>query len=252
MSTWLLYLIVNGQCSPRVKIWAIWSSRLPKTVTGNLGNNKFHVNVHANMLVEYSTISFKTFYLQGMSNKQIDDLINVLLEIEADYYWSHKKIIVCLNLPKKDIGKGIRYEREINTLMPTWLLYQIVNGQCSPRVKICAIWSTRLPKTVTAILANNKFHVNIHANMLVESFHNKLKTFYLQWLSNKQIDDVIDVLLEIEVDYYWSHKNIIVSLNVPTKDIGRDIRYEREINTLMPTWLLYQIVNGQCSPRVKI
>ena len=88
--------------------------------------------------------------------------------------------------------------------------------------------------------------------MLVESFHNKLKTFYFQWLSNKQIDDVIDVLLEIEVDYYWSHKNIIVSLNVPTKDIGRDIRYEREINTLMPTWLLYQIVNGQCSPRVKI
>ena len=159
MSTWLLYLIVNGQCSPRVKIWAIWSSRLPKTVTGNLGNNKFHVNVHANMLVEYSTISFKTFYLQGMSNKQIDDLINVLLEIEADYYWSHKKIIVCLNVPKKDIGKGIRYEREINILMPTWLLYQIVNGQCSPRVKICAIWSTRLPKTVTANLANNKFLV---------------------------------------------------------------------------------------------
>ena len=30
-------------------------------------------------------------------------------------------------------------------------------------------------------------------------------------------------------------KKIIVSLNVPKKDIGRDIRYDRKINTLMPT-----------------
>ena len=44
--------------------------------------------------------------------------------------------------------------------------------------------------------------------MLAESFHNKLKTFYLQRMSNKQIDDLINVLLEIE----------------PKKDIGRDIR----------------------------
>ena len=51
-------------------------------------------------------------------------------------------------------------------------------------------------------------HVNIYTNMLAESFHNKLKTFYLQRMSNKQIDDLINVLLEIE----------------PKKDIGRDIR----------------------------
>ena len=67
-------------------------------------------------------------------------------------------------------------------------------------------------------------HVNIHTNMLAESFHNKLKTFYLQRMSNKQIDDLINVLLEIEADYYWSHKKISVCLNVPKKDIDRDIR----------------------------
>ena len=53
--------------------------------------------------------------------------------------------------------------------------------------------------------------------MFVESFHNKLKTFYLERMPNKQIDDLINVLLEIEADDYWNHKRRIVYLDVPTQ-----------------------------------
>ena len=66
--------------------------------------------------------------------------------------------------------------------------------------------------------------------MFVESIHNKLKTFYLERMPSKRIDDLINVLLEIETDEYWSHKRKIVYLNVPRKDIGSGIRYERGIN----------------------
>ena len=66
------------------------------------------------MFVESFNNKLKTFYLEGMPNKQIDELINVLLEIEADDYWSHKRRIVYLNVPKRDIDSGIRYERGMN------------------------------------------------------------------------------------------------------------------------------------------
>ena len=66
--------------------------------------------------------------------------------------------------------------------------------------------------------------------MFVESIHNKLKTFYLERMPSKRIDDLINVLLEIETDKYWSHKRKIVYLNVLRKDIGSGIRYERGIN----------------------
>ena len=49
-----------------------------------------------------------------MPNKRIDDLINVLLEIEADDYWSHKNRIVYLHVQKQDTDRDIRYERGIN------------------------------------------------------------------------------------------------------------------------------------------
>ena len=66
-------------------------------------------------------------------------------------------------------------------------------------------------------------HANTDTNMFVESFHNKLKTFYLERMSNKRIDDLINVLLEIEADDYWSHKRRIVYLDVPKNDIDSDI-----------------------------
>ena len=73
-------------------------------------------------------------------------------------------------------------------------------------------------------------HANTDTNIFVESFHNKLKTFYLERMPNKRIDDLINVLLEIEADDYWSHKRRIVYLDVPKKDIDSGIRYERGIN----------------------
>ena len=42
-----------------------------------------------------------TFYLERMPNKRIDDLKNVLLKIEADDYWSHKRRTVYLDFQKK-------------------------------------------------------------------------------------------------------------------------------------------------------
>ena len=73
-------------------------------------------------------------------------------------------------------------------------------------------------------------HANTDTNMFVESFHNKLKTFYPERTPNKRKDDLINVLLEIEADDYWSHKRRIVYLNVIKEDIGSDIRYERGTN----------------------
>ena len=49
-------------------------------------------------------------------------------------------------------------------------------------------------------------YANTDTNMFVESFHNKLKKFYLERMPNKRIDDLINVILEIEADDYWSHK----------------------------------------------
>ena len=36
-------------------------------------------------------------------------------------------------------------------------------------------------------------HANTDTNMFVESFHNKLKNFYLERMPNKRIDDLINV-----------------------------------------------------------
>ena len=42
--------------------------------------------------------------------------------------------------------------------------------------------------------------------MYVESFHNRLKTYYMERRPNKRLDDLINLLLEIEKDDYWRHK----------------------------------------------
>ena len=55
-------------------------------------------------------------------------------------------------------------------------------------------------------------HANTDTKMYVESFHNKLKTFYLERMPNTRTHDLINVLLEIEVDDYWSQKKRIVYL----------------------------------------
>ncbi|XP_057301394.1 uncharacterized protein LOC130635887 [Hydractinia symbiolongicarpus] len=49
-------------------------------------------------------------------------------------------------------------------------------------------------------------HCNTDTNMFVESFHNKLKTFFMERRPNKRIDDLINLLLTIEEEDYWRKK----------------------------------------------
>ena len=39
--------------------------------------------------------------------------------------------------------------------------------------------------------------------MFVESFDNKLKTFFMERRPNKRVDDLINLLLTIEEEDYW-------------------------------------------------
>ncbi|XP_047136661.1 uncharacterized protein LOC124813534 [Hydra vulgaris] len=49
-------------------------------------------------------------------------------------------------------------------------------------------------------------HADTDTNMLCESFHNKLKTVYMERRPNKRLDDLINLLLKIEEDSYWRYK----------------------------------------------
>ena len=42
--------------------------------------------------------------------------------------------------------------------------------------------------------------------MYVESFHNILKTYYMERKPDKRVDDLTNVLLTYEEDAYWRHK----------------------------------------------
>ena len=48
-------------------------------------------------------------------------------------------------------------------------------------------------------------HANTDTNMYVESFHNRLKTYYMKRRVNRRVDDLLIMLLEIEEDDYWRH-----------------------------------------------
>ena len=49
-------------------------------------------------------------------------------------------------------------------------------------------------------------HCHTDTNMFVETFHNKLKTFFMERRPNKQVDDLINLLLSIEEEDYWRRK----------------------------------------------
>ena len=53
-------------------------------------------------------------------------------------------------------------------------------------------------------------HAKCDTNMFVESFHNRLKTFYMDRKPNKRLDDLINLLLSIEEDDYWRHKRDLI------------------------------------------
>ena len=72
-------------------------------------------------------------------------------------------------------------------------------------------------------------HVNTDT-MFVESFHNKLKTFYLKQMTNKQLDDLIMSYWKLKLMIIGARKRELLTYDVPKKDIDSDIRYERGIN----------------------
>ena len=57
-----------------------------------------------------------------------------------------------------------------------------------------------------AMCYRNLEHANTDTNMYVESFHNGLKTYYIERKPNKRINELINVLLIYEKDTYWRHK----------------------------------------------
>ena len=63
-------------------------------------------------------------------------------------------------------------------------------------------------------------HADTDSNMMLESFHNKLKTVCMDRRLNKRLDYLIMLLLKIEKDEYWRHKrdNIYLgTISVPKK-----------------------------------
>ena len=49
-------------------------------------------------------------------------------------------------------------------------------------------------------------HANTDTNMFLESYHNRIKTFYCKRRKNKRVDELIQLLLQIEEDDYWRLK----------------------------------------------
>jgi hypothetical protein len=49
-------------------------------------------------------------------------------------------------------------------------------------------------------------HLDVNTNMYLESFHNKLKTLYMNRKQNKRIDRLLEILLEIEKHYYIEYE----------------------------------------------
>ncbi|XP_065647824.1 uncharacterized protein LOC136077117 [Hydra vulgaris] len=63
-----------------------------------------HADTDTNMLCESLHNKLKTVYMERRPNKRLDDLINLLLTIEEDSYWHHKRDTIyhgTISLPKK-------------------------------------------------------------------------------------------------------------------------------------------------------
>eukprot|EP00794_Sanderia_malayensis_P020831 gene20831-22875_t len=73
-----------------------------------------------------------------------------------------------------------------------------------------------------AMCYRNFPHANTDTNMFVESFHNRLKTYYMQRRRTRRLDDLINLLLTIEEDDYWRHRLDIM--------YGKDERVKTTVN----------------------
>ena len=74
-------------------------------------------------------------------------------------------------------------------------------------------------------------HCTTDTNMFVESFQDKLKTFFVERRPNKRVDDLIILLLTIEEEDYWRRKRDVEYyeslVDQPTDQINR---HEKGIN----------------------
>ena len=57
-----------------------------------------------------------------------------------------------------------------------------------------------------AMCYRNFPHANTDTNMFIESFHNRLKTYYMQRKRGRRLDDLVNLLLTIEEDDFWRHR----------------------------------------------
>ena len=78
-----------------------------------------------------------------------------------------------------------------------------------------------------AMCYRNFPHAGTDTNMFVESYHNRLKTFYLNRKRNKRVDDLFNLLLNIEEDDYWRHKRDAVFSGPGSQDRPVATRHDR-------------------------
>ena len=62
-------------------------------------------------------------------------------------------------------------------------------------------------------------HASTDNNMYCESFHNKLKTIYLNRKANKRLDTLIITLLNVECDTYLTHASKLL-YDCPIKSVS--------------------------------
>ena len=103
-------------------------------------------------------------------------------------------------------------------------------------------------------------HCKTDTNMFVESFHNKLKTFFMERRPNKRVDDLINHLLTIEEADYWRGKRDVEYydslVDQPTDQINRHekgiIIPDAHVNKIDEE--IYEVVlqsNNECQYLVK-
>ena len=66
-------------------------------------------------------------------------------------------------------------------------------------------------------------------NTFTQSFHDRLETFYHEMTSNKRIDELINALLGIAGDDYWSHKRRFIYANMTTQNVEYQHHVQKRI-----------------------
>ncbi|KAK3928240.1 Zinc finger protein 511 [Frankliniella fusca] len=90
---------------------------------------------------------------------------------------------------------------------------------------------TFLPKAKKwAKCFRQNYHGNVDTTMHVESFHNILKTVYLNRKPNKRVDDLLDILLQVEEDYFVRYQNAVMTESLSDEDFDAILkRHDRGI-----------------------